>query len=624
MAVTLRRTGWAAVETTVALGAMVAFWLAASSGISIDPLDRIDQVSALAELGFRFVIIAMLLISALALAARIAGGQYFEATHRVACAALAGLAGGFVAGGVALALRGTPYALGGRSGDAGALIEWAGVVRRGGSVPSEFYPPLQIHALAWLADLRGVHAAYALKPFHLAGVGLVAPAAYLAWRLVLRPGWALGIGVVACLPFQEAYRPYPLLVLVVLLPVLVKSLDVVRTAPDRTVRDLIFGGLAIGAGCGVLCLLYSGWFLWSAPGVAVALALVFPWRSGRLAGVIVCGAAGLAFAVVTARYFLGVAHAPAIADEFIYLDVRVQPAYIAMWRGGSPGIFDAPGMWPPPGELGGVGVFSLLLVAGFGSAIAFGIRRTEMLVLGPVIAGTWLLRFERARHLAATHLVQLYPRTTAELLYGLLLASGFAVHYLISRPRAQTSAPRVVGTPAAAIGALAALALLLLFAESATVDRYMPNSIPNDFGALAATAHGTPRLDQSKAMSADVSDPAVRALVDGKRDTVYSSAPGTRVDHEERLELAFAEPCTFRVLRIVPAADGWPADLVVEASDGDTWRVVFEGHAMAAQHTPITVVTSPVVDAMTVRVRAHHLADVQGDRVLRLAELELY
>jgi galactan 5-O-arabinofuranosyltransferase len=56
-----------------------------------------------------------------------------------------------------------------------------------------------------------------------------------------------------------------------------------------------------------------------------------------------------------------------VQDRYFYFDTSVEPAYIAMWRNDLPGDV---GPWPPPGELAGVGVFTLLLVVGLGAAVA--------------------------------------------------------------------------------------------------------------------------------------------------------------------------------------------------------------------------------------------------------------
>ena len=97
-----------------------------------------------------------------------------------------------------------------------------------------------------------------------------------------------------------------------------------------------------------------------------------------------------------------------------------------MWRNDLPGDV---GPWPPPGELAGVGVFVLLLVVGLGLGVALGGRRTPVIALCALLAGACLLRFWFASQAYATGAVQLYPRTSAEILYCLLLLSVLAIRY---------------------------------------------------------------------------------------------------------------------------------------------------------------------------------------------------
>jgi hypothetical protein len=166
-----------------------------------------------------------------------------------------------------------------------------------------------------------------------------------------------------------------------------------------------------------------------------------------------------------------------------------------MMRGDLPGT---PGPWPPPGELAGVGVFSLLLLAGLGVAIWLAGRRTVVLTLSLLLVGAWLMRFWFASQMYATDAVQLYPRTTPQLLYCFLLLVGFAVHFAAQRLRqARTASAPVrpersavstgpvraavgsalgpaVARGTAVAGVLAATLMFGLFAGSATADRYMP------------------------------------------------------------------------------------------------------------------------------------------------------
>ncbi|HEY0191493.1 MAG TPA: hypothetical protein VGC42_10260, partial [Kofleriaceae bacterium] len=181
--------------------------------------DRFGQVSALAALSYRFIWFAIPLISALALVAR-HRPAWWELTVRTVCAAFVGLSSAMLAGGLLCVLHGTAYGLGANRGDAAVIANWAVHLQHGTAVHG-FYPPLQIHMLAWISDLTGLPMLYAVKKFQLLSLLVVCPLGYAAWRLLLRPPWALALGVVGGLPLVEFYREYPLLILLTFLPVMI-------------------------------------------------------------------------------------------------------------------------------------------------------------------------------------------------------------------------------------------------------------------------------------------------------------------------------------------------------------------------------------------------------------------
>jgi hypothetical protein len=481
-------------EVVVAFTAALGF-LAACTNIKVDPLQRIGQVSSLASMQLRFIWFVVPMIAALIIAARVREGKWFALTSRLTCAALAGLTSGLVGGGIIIALRGTPYCLNGGNGDMGTLVSWADVLHDQPWVIPRFYPPAFPYLLRWYMDLTGQHGLHAMKDLQILGVALFGPLTYLSWRMLLRPGWALAIGGVAMLVAIDPYKPYPNLVLVVLIPVLVRYLQAVRRAGDRHWFHLARAGVIYGAGFGVLCLTYIGWFKWSAPGALVAGLIVFPWRGARRNALVLVGATLLAFTIVTFSFWTNLAAhqadravigetGPMIQDTYIYFDVVTDPAYFAMWKGDLPGIQQ---VWPPDGEVGGVGVYSILMFAGLGLAIALGRKRTAVIAIACVFAGTWLMRFWTAHFLWNTKLVQLYPRTSVELAHCLLLLAGFATYYLVERHVRNSDNPaklRVNGL----IGATCALAMLFGTAGSSIADRYMP--VPAlSLGRLAWMAH---------------------------------------------------------------------------------------------------------------------------------------
>jgi galactan 5-O-arabinofuranosyltransferase len=463
-------------------------------GIRVNPLERVGQVSGLAAIGLRFTVAVLILIGCLHAASRWRGGVAFDRTARVVCAALAGLLTGFVAAGVVVGLRGTPWCLNGHVGDAGRLSQWAAGTLVGKPVPS-FYPPLPVHTIALYSRWLDLAPQFALKHLQIIGTAAMGPIVYASWRLVASPLWALGIGVLAALPLIDPYKPYANTALAVLLPVLVAFFSWVRRAEAVDYPRLIGVGVAFGAGVSLICLTYFGWFQWSAPGALVAALLVFPFSSKRAALRAAClmGSTGLVLAVVAGPFVWRILQAP-FADHFFYFDTDIEPAYFAMWRWDLPGRV---GEWPPPGELGGVGLFTLLLATGLAVAVALGRRHVLVTTVSCLLAGCWLMRFWFAQNMWETKLVQLYPRTSIELLYCSLVLCGYAAYLIAKRLGALPGAaaperelPRQYSTPSVVLGAVCGLALVFGSSASAIADRYMPaREKPPSLGDLAFQAH---------------------------------------------------------------------------------------------------------------------------------------
>jgi len=451
-----------------------------SRSIDVDPLDRVGQVSGLASLALRFTLLGLLVLAIVVAAAHRRPWTAFPSVSRLACAAVAGLATGMTAGGLVVALRGTSWPLYADHGDSGRLAEWAGSLLAGGNVPA-FYPPAALYMIAWLAELTGSTPAHALKMLQVLGTALFGPVAYLSWRLLLPPPWALCIGLVGALPLIDPYKPYVTVVLVALLPVVIRFLQVLRGVSGTSWSRIALYGMGFGSVTGFFLLSYSGWFVWSALGVVVATLLVFPWRTGVLRGLGLLGATGAVFAAIAGPHLVALLGASGTEkDRYFSFDTFVEPAYIAMWRSDLPG---EPGPWPPPGELAGVGLFTVLLVVGAGIAVALGRRHTAVLALCCCMASAWLLRFWFASQMYETQTVQLYPRTTQQILYCLLLLSGFGVYLTVQRFDLAWNRQLLAGS-APTIGVLCAMLLFALSAGSSVPDRYMPRA-DNSAGQLA-------------------------------------------------------------------------------------------------------------------------------------------
>jgi hypothetical protein len=495
----LRRWRWPVLEAVTAVAAALLL-TGVSTFVEVDPIGRVGQVSGLAGVQVWSALLAGVLVAGLLIVERVRRGGSRDGLVRLGCAAAAGLATGAVAGGVVVALHGTPYGLWAGQGDYKDLLDWIQRMRAG-QPTTDHYPPLFLYALAAYSWLREMPLAFALKDLQIIGTALFGPATYLAWRLLMRPGWALSIGVVASLTVIVPLKPYREIVLVVLLPVIIAFVQHVRSAaaqpgPRGAVRGAALAGALFGVTFGLLFLLYSGWFVWLAPGVAVALAVLAPWRTRWPAILALGGATAAVFVAVSWIHLRGLFSARGGAsDAYAYFDTYTEPTFIAMWRDDRPlDLRDGP--WPPPGELANVGVFTVLLVVGRGVAIVLGWRRTAVVTLLCGACGAWLVRMLLASRVYADGLVRLYPRTTPVLLCCLLLLAGLGVRYAAATIHRQLPEPQRGALHAVPIGLLL-VPLLYFFASagSATADRYMPDAHLADYGYFAWLAHVTPEPD---------------------------------------------------------------------------------------------------------------------------------
>ncbi|MFE1415798.1 hypothetical protein ACIGFK_40160 [Streptomyces sp. NPDC085524] len=468
--------------------------------IRINPLDRIGQVSGLAGVQLRLLVVLAAVLLGYFLLARVRPG----AAVRLGAAAVAGLSSGVTASGIVMALRGTIWPISANTGDLGNLQQWAYNVIDGGSMPPE-YPPGFPHVLAWTAELFfDGHVQEASKWVMLGFLAIGGPVAYLAWRMLLSPLWALGIGVTASLPLIDPVKPYSALVLVVVIPVFAKLVQVVQEASNRGRKISALIGAGLGALLAALFLLYSGWFVWSSIGVVVLFAIVLVGlarRSGMrglLDGLLPLASAVVVFLALAGTYMIRLLGASgATKDSYFYFDTYSDPAYFTMWGSSLPGPLRTVG-YSDPAELGGVGLFTLVLIAGLGLAFALGLRRPLVLTLAACTGSAFFLRYWYASHMARDQAVQLYPRTSQQIMYCLLALTGVAVLLLSDRVREWVRAGGLklpgrvtaVKPRAAVIGVLCALGLLFATAGSATAYTYMPkNPSDNSLGVLAWFSH---------------------------------------------------------------------------------------------------------------------------------------
>ncbi|NUR61317.1 MAG: hypothetical protein HOV87_22050, partial [Catenulispora sp.] len=470
--------------------------------INVDPLARTGQVSALAALQLRFAALGIALLALLLLIHRSRPAAY-DTAKRVMCAAVAGLASGFLAGGIVVALRGTPWPLFGLSGDTGRLVAWSASIVHGHGSPNPTYPPLTLHALAWWAQLfhHGDTAA-AFRDLEIGGAALTGPAAYLAWRLVLSPLWALVVGVVPAYAIIDPYKPYGAIVMIVLLPVFVLSVRHTMRVGGMSWRRVLVSALLFGLLYSALFLTYPGSSLWSVPGLMAAVLLLFPWSragAGKLAGFV--GATVAVFGILCGWYVKDLI-GPGNVDRAYGFDAYTDPAFFSMWRTDMPGDV---GQWPPPGELAGVGLFSVLTFAGLGVALWLGWRRPLAVTVACVFAGTWLWRMEVASRMWATGTVQLWPRTGNQLLYCVLVLGAaavcFAAYRLAGWPPHAPHPPHPQHSPppsrlGAHVGVLATVLLVLGTAASSASDYWMPAKT-NSYKILAYVSQTMRKPDGS-------------------------------------------------------------------------------------------------------------------------------
>jgi hypothetical protein len=489
-------------EAATAVVVIVAFLLSCRS-IQHDPLNRVSQVSAMAKINLRFALFGLAIIGATLLVERFGRPGLRRYARQMACAGAAALSTSLVAGGVLFALNGTPYGILAGDSDYAWIASWIREYKHTGSFPAH-YPPLPIYYIWASVKISGQPVAIVTKTLQIGGTALFGPIAYFSWRLLLKPIWALAIGVVAMLPFIEPFKMYPHVVLFIFVPVMVKMFTVIRRADRLTTRAAAGMGAGFGLALAILFLGYSGWFVWALPGATLTFALLAPWRTAARRVLLFAGTAIVVFLPLTIVHMRGLlAPSGAVNDNYQYFDTRTDPAYIAMWRNDS-GANVGP-TWPPIGEFGNVGLFSVLLAVGLAFALLLGWRRTVVITSCLSMAGAWLLRFYLAGKMYETNTVRLYPRTTMFILYLLLIVIGFAVYYATERIRAllarpaddATAKPRPVGTGFAAFTAtpmslmLAPLLMLFLFVGSATVDRLMPANRPGTDAYAIWISHTT-------------------------------------------------------------------------------------------------------------------------------------
>ncbi len=433
-----RRRTRALAEVLVSLTAALGYTWLCSATVAVNPLVRLGQVSALASLQQYAALIGLPLLALLLYTAYRGPARRHQTVKRLVCAALAGLATGVIAGGVVVALRGTPWPLGGQEGDPGVLTDMANSFLHGKGM-SGIYPPAFPALIALWAEVRyngRGDTGMALHDLQVFFTAVAGPVAYLAWRVLLRPFWALMIAVPAAVLFLDPIRPYSHIVMIVLLPLLGYWLRRMRRPDGLTTGQLLRRGAGLGLVFGVLFLWYSGWYIWAAPGTAALALFLFPWRRGaataRKAGLFV-GATLLATVVVSAPLLYQMVRLGADnPDRYAFLAVYADPAYVLGWVSDRSSTLTYQ-TWPVAGEMAGQTGFTLLLLFGVGLGLGLGLRSVMVRTAAAVLAGAWLARFWFASNMAHDKAIQLYPRTTWIIMYCLMILAVFGVMAAVHR-----------------------------------------------------------------------------------------------------------------------------------------------------------------------------------------------
>lgn len=391
---------------------------------------RVGHVSALAAMQIPFFLIASLSLFLILVSPHIP--KFRELALLFSPALLAGAATGYIAGSINIALAGTNWPLFGSSGDSGVILEWIRTYISGQPLP-ETYPPGYLWLISGIATIFHAPVEFSAKLAQIVATAAIGPIGYIAWRLVVGPFMSLALGVVAMLPLISPYKPYPNLMLVVLLALVVRFVIDLRRVSNADRRWAIVRGLLIGAGVGITALIYSGWFVWSALGIFAVVLLNFPWRAGKT---IVVNSLWFMGSTLVAILGIGGVHlipmlretlfGHAVSDSYFYSDTFVDPAYYVMAQSDQS---DGTG-WPPLGELGGVGVFMMLLAISVAIAIAFSWKNPIVQVSLLVIASALAARYFVATLMVYRNAVYLWPRTQAVLIFALLLIGAVALRYL--------------------------------------------------------------------------------------------------------------------------------------------------------------------------------------------------
>ncbi|MFF3735985.1 hypothetical protein [Streptomyces sp. NPDC002566] len=491
LARTLTRRWWPAVAECVVAVAMALGFTAWGVTVDDNPITRVGQVSGLSNLQFRLALLVVVVLAVVGWSTVRGSERVRAVTVRLAAAAVAGLSTGFIGAGQVFALRGTPWPLNGPYADNNRILGWAEQVLHTGSMDA-FYPPAVPYILGYAAKagLFDGQPAFGLKWLFIAFVALTGPVAYLAWRMCLRPLPALAVGLLPALQQTLPHKPYSPFVLVALVPLIAKLLLWLRASPRFTTRGTAGRGAFLGVAFGLLFLVYSGWHVWSLPGVLVAVLFFYPWQTGRLRGLLFLGSSLAGFLLVAGAYLRVLLGATGTRDQWCSGFALTEPAYIGTTPLSSR-AWDEPGEYPGFGEFAGLHTYAVIVLIGLGVAVALGLRKAVVVAPLACFASAWFIRFWLAGHMEADQQVQLFPRTTLQIQVTLTALAVLAC--VLAAGRLAPLVRRAGTSPArqfSAVGALLALALAGGMIGSFFANQYLPTApAERQVGAMAWQAH---------------------------------------------------------------------------------------------------------------------------------------
>ena len=316
----------------------------------------------------------------------------------------AGLAGGWVAFTLRVALHGTPYGFGGVTSDAGRLAAMAttyshtlvstdGIVR---SVPSN-YPPLFPWLVGRTSAVIGVPAWKLVGPAEAITLSFAVVAGYVLWRLLVSGPVALAATLPVLLVFSLPEKAYEILALAIVIPWVIATFGDPPRGRLHWLPAGLIGGLSI--------LLYWAFIMFVALGV-VALA-VLTWRASQdRARYVRHVVLTLIVSLVVASWYV----IPYLGWGLMHGSSQVEYQF----QGG--GIQDSPLLFLSPTPLGVLDLIGVLGLVWYRGRVWWG--RPLLLLTGGIYA-YWLLGLASFILLNHHLLLQDTPRLTA-----LLLASA--------------------------------------------------------------------------------------------------------------------------------------------------------------------------------------------------------